>query len=139
MSAMSDEVTREPAAARPPYAFHDPTFVRWWLDSLYLLPAQQQLEAALALRGSVHSPEIRDVIDVFAGTLAAHIEYEVQGGAADGEAPGGEETDPPTPRGVLRRLWKAAPIPTAIGMAGISYMVLGGIWSVVRVLIAAFT
>lgn len=47
------------------YHFNDPRFVNWWLDSLYLLPIDDQVAVAERLRERVGILEVQAVIDVF--------------------------------------------------------------------------
>lgn len=47
------------------YDFHDPTFVRWWLESHYLLPVNDQIAIAMTVRERVAVPAVHDEIDDF--------------------------------------------------------------------------
>lgn len=115
------------------YAFHDPAFARWWLESLYAIPTDLQLEVANALRTSIHSPDVQEVVDEFIGRTAGKVD--IQGGADGTYAPvvnAPEENFPPGPKGVLQRAWKAAPLQTALGVAGVIVMLLSGLWTLVK-------
>lgn len=49
----------------PQYAFHDPEFVEWWLGSLYMLPAADQIAIAEILDLGIHAPKVKAVLDNF--------------------------------------------------------------------------
>lgn len=109
------------------YAFHDPAFARWWLESLYAIPLELQLEVANALRTSIHSPDVQEVVDEFIGRTIGKADLQSSSDGAYAPVVVAAEQDfAPGAKGVLQRAWKAAPFQTAIGAAGIGLMLVTG-------------
>ena len=50
---------------KPSFDFHDPEFVRWWLQSHYLLPMNDQIALAETLRDRISLVAVQDAIDEF--------------------------------------------------------------------------
>ena len=120
----------------PQYAFHDPAFVEWWLGSLYMLPAADQIAVAEILDQSIHTPRVKDVLDNFIRGLD---------GVANGlkVAEDGVLVDaPPAFEGTLAErsvqfakyhavaYWKTNPWMVVIAAAGMVFAVGRGVWFV---------
>jgi hypothetical protein len=109
------------------YNFHDPLFVEWWLRSLYLMPAQQQVAAAYAIKNAVSVPAVHAEADLFLaelgeGPLASSVEDQ---GAAP-KAPSEDEwTD--VVAGSLRRLWRERPAVIWLGVISLVVLVIRGV------------
>lgn len=136
---MSDNPTVPTASSAheyPQYAFHDPVFVEWWLGSLYMLPAVDQIAVAEILDQSIHTPKVKEVLDIFIRGL-------------DGVANGlkvaedrGQEDAPPAFEGTLAErsiqfakyhvvaYWKTNPWMVVIAASGMLFAVGRGVWFV---------
>ncbi|GEM_PF-2233826 len=120
------------AGATAEYPFHDADFVSWWLGSLFLLPPQLQIEAALSVNASVHKVGVREVLDAFVAEMSAGQPRE-----ADESAPPQGPEGEPVPQNALdaaawklRQLWRASPLATAVGVLGLGYGVVKGLLAV---------
>ena len=49
----------------PVYAFYDPTFVTWWLGSLYLMKPEDQIAIATSLHEAIHEPAVQAELAAF--------------------------------------------------------------------------
>jgi hypothetical protein len=121
------------------YAFHDPKFVSWWLGSLYLLRPESQLQAAVALRQSVHQLGAVARLEEFIGETAAVIDHSA-GTAPAVDLPIAEPEEPaaagPADAAMrrVRSMWKTSPSATVIGVLGIAFVAGKGLWTVVRLI-----
>ena len=79
------------------YAFHDPAFARWWLESLYTIPLDLQLEVANALRAAVYSSDVHEVVDEFIGRTAGKADFQ---GNPDGTHAAVDAPEPDVAHGV---------------------------------------
>lgn len=119
------------------YDFHDPAFVTWWLNSLYLLPLDDQIAVAQRLLSAVHAPGSRREVEAFLAVQG--LELQSQAAARKwppaltlqaGEAGGW--------RSVLREAWRARPWLTGIGLLACALLVVKGVWSLWRYAAATF-
>ncbi|MGE3342306.1 MAG: hypothetical protein AB7L71_02630 [Vicinamibacterales bacterium] len=118
--------------------FHEPTYVKQWLVSLYLLPVRTQLQAASELRDVVQRADVHEVLDEFIGSTAAELELAGANGGAVGPVDEPRE-EPITALGILQRWWRASPVLTAFGAAGLALaiakigaMIVLALWSLAR-------
>jgi hypothetical protein len=116
--------TQTPATG---YDFHDPGFVTWWLNSLYLFPTQDQIAIAERLRDAVHAPESQQEIVAF-----IEVRLDAVRGASE-QRPRPYRGDPEMGssanwRPALRRSWAARPWLTGIGVLGALFFAGKGIW-----------
>lgn len=108
------------------YAFHDPCFVTWWLNSLYLFPLEDQIAIAQLLRSAVHAALPRQEIDAF-------IEFQASARQAEEDtvdkstALSRVETDADL-RWQLRSAWRRRPWLTSFGVLSGVYFVGKGAW-----------
>jgi hypothetical protein len=118
MDADAGRSTESPSGAG--YDFHDPAFVTWWLDSLYLLPVEDQIAIAQGLLSAVHAPGSRSEIEAFLEVQSQQLEARA--------APAAHAVDPTPWRFALRAAWRARPWLTGIGLLACAFFVLKGIW-----------
>lgn len=109
------------------YNFHDPLFVEWWLRSLYLLPVDQQVAAAHAIKHAVSVPAVHAEADLFLaelgeGPLAAPVSVQ----RADPVASSQEEPLDVV-AGTLRRLWRERPAVIWLGVISVGVLVMRGV------------
>lgn len=109
------------------YNFHDPEFVDWWLKSLYLLPLEQQVAAAHAIKQVVSVPAVHAEADLFLaemgeGPLAGAVQVQQTPPAANAEE---EPLDVVT--GTLRRIWRERPAVIWLGVISLGVLALRGI------------
>lgn len=121
------------------YRFHNPEFVAWWLRSLYLLPPHLQLEAADAVRSSVHLPTVHAQVDHFTVDLLQQLEgphVEPAARPADEGASSadldGRQAGPGSVSTALQRMWRKAPVLTVAGVIGLVVLVTRGAQVVLR-------
>jgi hypothetical protein len=113
------------------YDFHDPAFVTWWLNSLYLLPLEDQIAIAQRLLTAVHAPGSRREVEAFLAVQGQELEAR----GAPVLSPGDlavEVRDEGDWRCALREAWRARPWLTGIGLLALALLVLKGIWSLWR-------
>ncbi len=118
------------------YAFHDPAFTRWWLDSLYTVPMELQIEVASQLREAVHAPAVLEVIDEFIGRTVGQVDLQEHRGAVARSDTVLESEEAPTVMNVLQRAWRAAPMQTGLGVVGLLLMVVTGAWAVFSIVVS---
>jgi hypothetical protein len=114
------------------YNFHDPLFVEWWLRSLYLMPAQQQVAAAYAIKNAVSVPSVHAEADLFLaelgeGPLASSIEIQ----DAAPTAPSEDEWHDVVV-GALRRLWRERPAVIWLGVISLVVLVMRGVQALMK-------
>lgn len=61
------------------YAFNDPDFVAWWLQSLFLLDFDDQVRIAMELRLKLNTPEVMAEIDAFVVQRSFQTEVDLDG------------------------------------------------------------
>ncbi len=108
------------------FNFHDPNFVEWWLQSLYMLPPEMQINAATWVKSVVHVHEVHAEVDLFtarfgAGPLAAHLEV-LPGLPHDQPVKSGEGAWFEIATASFQRLWRERP--SMIWLAGLAVTVL---------------
>lgn len=108
------------------YDFHDPSFVTWWLDSLYLFPFEEQVAIARLLRSAVHAPDSRQEIDAFLELRTTESQADALLTAGRSEALLAETS--PVWHGQLRSSWRGRPWLTAAGVLAVLYFVGKGVW-----------
>lgn len=106
------------------YDFHDPVFVTWWLNSLYLLPIEDQIAIAQQLRAAVHAPASRQEIEAFLEVHGQELETRLASAA--------HSVHPPGWRFALHAAWRARPWLTGIGLLACALFVVKGIWFLLR-------
>lgn len=109
------------------YNFHDPLFVEWWLRSLYLLPVDQQVAAAHAIKHVVSVPAVHAEADLFLaemgeGPLAGSVEVQPAAPVLSAQE---EPLDVVT--GSLRRIWRERPAVIWLGVISLVVLALRGI------------
>lgn len=114
---------RATSTALPSYEFHDPTFVTWWLGSLFLLKPEDQIAIATSLHEAIHEPMVQ-------AELAAFVA--LTGGAESAEAPVFEGTRGEQVIQVvkykLREIWVSNPWFLGLAGAGLTFVIGKGIW-----------
>lgn len=103
-----------------PFAFHDPAFVVWWLNSLYLFRPEDQIAIAELLAGAVHAPDAKAEIEAFVAVRTLeHIPAEAaaEGGPSSGTAV--TAIDVVVAR--TRELWRANPWMVSLGLLAIAF------------------
>lgn len=114
-----------PQKARRGYDFHDEAFVTWWLGSLYLLSADDQVAVAQRLASVIHAPEARAEIEAFIEFRSeATLEAPVDG---DGSAAVSDSRMDQV-RFRLIELWQANPWMVGIGCIAIAILAGKGAW-----------
>jgi hypothetical protein len=127
LDAETGSPTASPGGAG--YDFHDPAFVTWWLDSLYLLPVDDQIAIAQRLLDAVHAPASRQEIEAFLEVWRQEQERR--------DAPATQTAAPAGWTIALRSAWRAKPWLTGVGGLACMFFVAKGIWFLWRVAIGA--
>lgn len=109
------------------YNFHDPAFVDWWLRSLYLLPFEQQVAAAHAIKQVVSVPAVHAEADLFLaqmgeGPLAGTLHPQLPP-----LAPGAKEEPLDVVTGTLRRIYRERPAVIVLGVLAVIVLALRGV------------
>ena len=109
------------------YDFHDPAFVTWWLNSLYLFQVQDQIAIAQRLLSAVHAPASRREVEAFLEVQGHELEPRA---ASEGSQPTSmlHSGDVAGWRFALRAAWRAGPWLTGIGLLACALLVFKGIW-----------
>lgn len=101
------------------YPFHDPDFLGWWLQSLYLLPPDEQVAVALSLRQVLHAPALQAEIDAFVDRRVEAVPELTKVVSTGPTSAGHIVADK------LREMWHTRPWMLAGGVAGLAYLVVG--------------
>lgn len=120
-----DAETTEPMAVAG-YDFHDPAFITWWLNSLYLFPVEDQVAIAQMLRSALHAPGSRREIEAFIEFQASAIQGE--GHSVDEKVALSQPDAVADLRGQLGSAWRRRPWLTAVGVLAGAYFVGKGAW-----------
>lgn len=131
MTGLADTVHDDgrTGAALGPYAFYDPAFLTWWLGSLYVFPASDQVEIAMGLRSALHTPELQAEIDAF----IAHLEGDTRDEptaeperAVAVSPPGYVTTGPEQALSAAKVLYDRNPWLVGLGLAGLAIALVKG-------------
>ena len=113
------------------YDFHDPAFVTWWLNSLYLFPVEDQVAIAQRLLSALHAPASRREVEAFLEVLGQELEPRAAAESSQ-PTPTLHSSDVAVWRLALRDAWHARPWLTGLGLLACALLVIKGIWFLLR-------
>jgi len=105
------------------YAFNEPDFVAWWLQSLFLLDYEDQVRVAEDLRLKLNTPEVTAEIDAF----VAHRSFQPEG---EQDALGVPKSKELIISESLRGLWQRSPWMVGGALFAALFFAAKGIWFV---------
>lgn len=122
----------------PVYAFHDPSFVTWWLGSLYLFKPEDQIAIASSLHEAIHEPTVQAELAAFVAFRNGSdgIDEVSQPTAWEAETPvlSGTRTEQviQVAKYKLRQMWDESRWLLIVAAIGLVYVVGKGTWLVLK-------